>query len=169
MSKQAIAILFIDATQFTDKNTICYRKIYFLNQKDIFQYIHFCPTFTFCGIQSGLKMILYQIASRLHNRLLKELWLLNGLRLFQASDGDKLISLPHHFVKELFFFIQNDYSFTFFHIFHVNWKLKEYLHEEKSSDMQPSQQKHNLICRIDQFLCLYQYQMQPFQRWDPFQ
>ena len=36
MSKQAIAILFIDATQFTDKNTICYRKIYFLNQKDIF-------------------------------------------------------------------------------------------------------------------------------------
>ena len=36
MSKQAIDILFIDATQFTDKSTICYRKIYFLNQKDIF-------------------------------------------------------------------------------------------------------------------------------------
>ena len=31
-----IAILFIDATQFTDKNTVCKEKISFVNQKGVF-------------------------------------------------------------------------------------------------------------------------------------
>ena len=32
----AIAILFVDATQFTDKNTVCKEKISFVNQKGVF-------------------------------------------------------------------------------------------------------------------------------------
>ena len=68
---------------------------------------------------------------------LKELWLLNCVRLFQASHMGKLLGLPHHFAKELFLLIQIDYPVTFY-IFQTNWRLKEYLHKEKCSDIKPS-------------------------------
>ena len=124
MFTQAIAILFIDATQFTDKNTVCNENIFRKPKRHLLVLPH--PFLSNFDILFNTVWLKYGIVPDCILPL-KELWLLNCVRLFQASHADNLLDLPHHFSKKLFLLIQNDYPITFFHFFQNKLDAKRIL------------------------------------------
>ena len=124
--------------QFTDKNTVCKEKNIFCKPKRCLLVLpHPFPS-SFDILWNTIWLKYGIVPDCILLLLLKELWFLNCVRLFQASHMGKLLGLPHHFAKESFLLIQNDYPVTFFYILQTNWRLKEYLHKEKCSDIKPS-------------------------------